>query len=82
VPRRLERRSDGVSTRTHCLAIYTSHSRVDDTPYYHLCELRPGHSGWHLCWCGCSFTEHGVVPSKRIEDLNARLELVASHVAL
>ena len=47
--------------RETCLAIYAAHSRVDDAPYYHLCELPKRHPAWHVCWCGSGFTKEGVI---------------------
>ena len=47
--------------RDTCLTVLASQSRLDDTPYYHLCELARYHLGFHVCWCGCGFTSNGVI---------------------
>lgn len=68
--------------QTYCLSIYTSHSRLDNTPFHHLCELPPRHTSWHLCWCGCAFTERGVVGYQQKLDLGLENIAEATHEPL
>jgi len=73
------RRRERISAQTHCLAIYTSHSRLSNEPFYHLCELQPRHVSWHVCWCGCAFTEHGVIGYQQRLDLGEKYVPKATH---
>jgi hypothetical protein len=82
MPTKPRRRRERPHAQTHCLTVYVAQSRLDNTPFYHLCELYPGHTGWHLCWCGCTFTERGIVGFQQKVDLGLREKLEATHVPL
>jgi len=72
-------RREQISPQSQCLSIYAAHSRLDNTPFYHLCELRPRHTGWHLCWCGCAFTDTRVMDWQQKLDLGPAYLMAASH---
>jgi hypothetical protein len=73
-------RRERPQAQTHCLTVLTARSRLDNTPFYHLCELQPRHASWHMCWCGCAFTINGVVGYQQRLDLGAASIPEASHV--